>query len=194
MLQHLNEAQRRARRAGDQWQTFHRAHVRSPDVHRSPAAGAATRTGGNRTHSADRAPSGDTMRITAGCGFGASSGTAGGASIADGSRRSWSSSGAGAWVRRRRTRCLRSFATGTTAASGTCMRIIRCPSSSGRICGSISTTSGRVGVTGRRPCGSAPGGEGVAGLIFKLSFDPRPWPTLARKFPGFELFQLWTTK
>jgi hypothetical protein len=37
-------------------------------------------------------------------------------------------------------------------------------------------------------------GEGVAGLIFKLSFDPRPWPTLAQKFPGFELFQLWTTK
>jgi hypothetical protein len=60
--------------------------------------------------------------------------------------------------------------------------------------GSISTTSGRdaMDVTARRLAGVRRG-EGVGGLIFKLSFDRRPWPTPAQKFPGFELF-LWTTE
>src|SRR6202035_3298932 len=38
------------------------------------------------------------------------------------------------------------------------------------------------------------GGKGVGGLIFTIARAKRPWPTLAQKFPGFELFQLWTTK
>jgi hypothetical protein len=183
---HLNETRRWALRAGAPWRIFHCAPVPLPNVHRSPAAGAAMHTGGKGTHSADRVPSVDTMRITAGCVFRASSGTAGGASIAGGRRRSWSSSGASAWVRRPRTRCLRSFATDTTAASGTCMRIIRCPSSSGRICGSISTTSGRdaIDVTWRRLSGIAPEGGGP-GLIFKLRFESATLAYPRAKIPRF---------
>jgi hypothetical protein len=65
-----------------------------------------------------------------------------------------------------------------------------------RICGSISTTSGpgAIGVTWRRPVAGVRRGEGVGGLIFTIARAKRPWATLVQKSPGFELFQLWTTK
>jgi len=153
-------------------------------------------TGGNGTHSADRAPSGDTMRITADCVFCASSGTAGTASIAGGSRRSWSSSGASAWVRRPRTWCLPSYATGTGAASGTLHADHQVPIRERpdlRLdLDNLRTRCDRCHLAKtKRECAR---GEGVGGLIFTIARAKRPWATLAQKFPGFELFHLWTTK
>ena len=105
--------------------------------------------------------------------------------------RSW-----GTGVRRRRTWCLRSFAHRHNRGERhpACRSSGAHPGAAGSAARSRQPPDAMRSVSPGEDHAGVRAGEGVAGLIFKLSFDPRPWPTLARKFPGFELFQLWITK